>query len=88
MQYPGIIIPIGFADKNVDRDDLAQPDSERPCKLGHSLTSKPNMSLTACYVDDAQVVHGAPTSVQVVARNYHDEELIAACRVIDEVLRM
>ncbi|KAK7950876.1 uncharacterized protein PG986_006604 [Apiospora aurea] len=35
----------------------------------------------------SEVVDGAPTAIQVVARSYQDEELVAAGRVIDQCLR-
>ena len=37
--------------------------------------------------DQSEDVHGAPTTIQLVARSYQDEELIAASRVIDECVR-
>ncbi|KAK8055718.1 hypothetical protein PG993_000945 [Apiospora rasikravindrae] len=35
----------------------------------------------------SELVDGAPTAIQVVARSYQDEELVAAGRVIDQCLR-
>jgi Asp-tRNA(Asn)/Glu-tRNA(Gln) amidotransferase A subunit family amidase len=37
--------------------------------------------------DNAEDVHGAPTTVQLIARSYQDEELVAAAAIIDECLR-
>ncbi|CZT18083.1 related to amidases [Ramularia collo-cygni] len=35
----------------------------------------------------AEEVHGAPMAIQLVARNYHDEELIALARAVDQCLK-
>lgn len=32
LQYPGIIIPVGKADKAIDQDSLASSDWSRKCK--------------------------------------------------------
>lgn len=32
LQYPGVIIPIGKADREKDKDELADPNMKRPCK--------------------------------------------------------
>ena len=38
-------------------------------------------------VDNSEDVHGAPTTIQVIARNYQDEELMAAAALIDKCLK-
>ncbi|RDW71681.1 hypothetical protein BP5796_07715 [Coleophoma crateriformis] len=67
LDYPGVIIPFGFADKNIDLDSLATPGTEN--------------------IYSAEETDGAPCSVQVTARNLHDEELLAAASVISECLK-
>lgn len=37
--------------------------------------------------DGAEDVDGAPTCIQLIARRYQDEELIAAAAVIDRCLK-
>lgn len=37
-------------------------------------------------LDDANLLHGAPTAIQVVTRRFRDEECLAAAQVIDRVL--
>jgi Asp-tRNA(Asn)/Glu-tRNA(Gln) amidotransferase A subunit family amidase len=37
-------------------------------------------------VDSSEAVHGAPTTIQLIARNYQDEELMAASALIDQCL--
>lgn len=32
MQYPGVIIPVGKADREMDKNELASPDMKRPCE--------------------------------------------------------
>ena len=37
-------------------------------------------------VDSSEAVHRAPTTIQLIARNYQDEELMAASALIDQCL--
>ena len=37
--------------------------------------------------DNADDVHGAPTTIQLIARSYQDEELIAAAAMVDACLK-
>ncbi|KAF2169058.1 hypothetical protein M409DRAFT_21067 [Zasmidium cellare ATCC 36951] len=68
LQYPGIIIPVGKADKAIDKDSLASNDWKRKYS--------------------SEDIHGAPMAIQLVARSFQDEELIAAARVIDQCLKI
>jgi amidase len=90
IQYPGIIIPVGKANKTIDTEDKATHDPDRgfQCKSMSTLMLQVYVlySLTRT-LDNAEDVHGAPTSIQLVARCYQDEELVAAARLIDECLR-
>ena len=38
-QCPGVIIPVGKADREVDRDDLADPKMKRACKIERNVRS-------------------------------------------------
>ncbi|KAK3726061.1 hypothetical protein LTR37_000209 [Vermiconidia calcicola] len=67
LEYPGVILPVGFADRNVDTEDIVTPDPARTYR--------------------SEDVDGAPTVIQLVSRNYHDEELVAAAAVIDKALK-
>jgi Asp-tRNA(Asn)/Glu-tRNA(Gln) amidotransferase A subunit family amidase len=39
------------------------------------------------HVDRSEDVHGAPTTIQLIARNYQDEELMATSALIDKCLK-
>ncbi|KAK8138059.1 general amidase GmdB [Apiospora sp. TS-2023a] len=73
LEFPAVILPVGRAMKDVDRDDLAPAASLRPCRNSDA--------------DRSDLVDGAPTAIQVVSRSFRDEELLAAGRVIDQCLR-
>jgi amidase len=37
--------------------------------------------------DDAQIYHGAPVGLQVVARRYEEEKVLAIASLIDDALK-
>lgn len=78
-QYPACVIPFSKADKDIDLADARIPE----CKFLP-------LPLPICrlrYVDEPEVVHGLPCTVQVVARGEQDEELMAAVEIISEALQ-
>jgi Asp-tRNA(Asn)/Glu-tRNA(Gln) amidotransferase A subunit family amidase len=83
IKYAAVIIPTGKADKGIDGDELARPDKTRNCE---SIYCSIRDVADLCE-DRSEDIHGAPTAIQLVARNFQDEELIAVSRVVDRCLR-
>ncbi|KAK5165894.1 uncharacterized protein LTR77_008818 [Saxophila tyrrhenica] len=86
LEYPGIIIPVGKADVKVDTEDLATHDPNRAwqCEAPRDWAA---VFIADQTPDNADDVHGAPTTIQLIARAYQDEELVAASAMIDACLK-
>ena len=39
-------------------------------------------------VDDADIYHGGPVGVQIVARKFEEEKVLAIGKIVEQVLRM
>ena len=72
-------MPVGKADKILDsKDGCELPLFERKEIIIEELI---------IYVDDASIVDGAPTGIQIVGWRFQDEQTLMATEVIADALR-
>ncbi|OAA60333.1 Amidase [Niveomyces insectorum RCEF 264] len=73
LDFPGVIVPVGFSDKNRDQKD----SNYKPI----NDLDKENYDLY-----DAELWHNAPISVQLVGKPFEDERLLAVSAIVDDVV--
>ncbi|EXJ84240.1 hypothetical protein A1O3_04907 [Capronia epimyces CBS 606.96] len=73
LDYPGVIIPVGFVDKDRDVKDTSYKPTSAMDKEHYELY-------------DPDLWHNAPISLQLVGRQFEDERLLAVSAVVDEVV--
>ncbi|KAJ9503790.1 hypothetical protein LTR99_002550 [Exophiala xenobiotica] len=73
LDYPGVIVPVGFVDKNKDLKDESYKPVNDTDKAHHELY-------------DPELWHNAPISLQLVGRQFEDEKLLAVSAVVDKVI--
>ncbi|KAF8846807.1 amidase [Acephala macrosclerotiorum] len=73
LDYTTIVIPITFADKNID----VIPSGFVP------LTEKDRVNMDSY---DAEIYHGAPASIQIVAKKMEEEKLLAMAQIVVDAL--
>ncbi|KAK5449840.1 hypothetical protein LTS15_008412 [Exophiala xenobiotica] len=74
LDYTAIVIPVTFADKNVDN----VPADFQP------LTDKDKMNMDSY---DADAYHGAPASVQLIGRRLDEERLLSMAQLVVDALK-
>ncbi|KAK4937079.1 hypothetical protein LTR10_022202 [Elasticomyces elasticus] len=73
LDYPGVIIPVGFVDDTRDPKNASYEPISDTDKAHHELY-------------DPGLWHNAPISLQLVGRQFEDEKLLAVGAVVDEVV--
>ena len=74
LDYPGAVFPVTTVDPTKDtRDDAYVPRNEHD-KFNHSLYTGPERFV------------GAPVSLQLVGRRYHDEKVMAGLAAIEKAM--
>ena len=90
MSYSAVVIPVTVADKRIDLiDDTYTPISEmdeknwNACKCircaGHGLDMR---LMFLIILDDPDIYDGGPVGVQIVARKFEEEKVLAIAKVI------
>ena len=79
------MLPFLKADKSIDKDELWPKGASRKCEFREGLWAYIAIRQLT-FADSAEAVHGAPISIQVIARTGHDEELLDAVSIISKVL--
>ena len=75
LDYSACIVPVIHVDKEIDMKDenyVPTCDKDRECWESY----------------DADLYHGAPVSVQVVARRLQEEKVLTYAEIIDEALKL
>ncbi|KAK6365144.1 hypothetical protein LTS17_011622 [Exophiala oligosperma] len=73
LDYPGVIIPVGFVDKTGDTKDMNYDPVNEIDKEHYELY-------------DPELWHNAPISLQLVGKQFEDEHLLAVAAAVDKVL--
>ena len=94
MNYSAVVIPVTVADKTVDLvDNTYKPISEadernwNACKCiafaGLWLRCRTDIFVT---LDDPEIYDGGPVGVQIIARKFEEEKILAIAKVIHSAL--
>jgi amidase len=91
LDYPGVILPVGFVDKHRDLRCPSYTAANETDKENHELcmeflSSQKWLAITDFTIDDPELWHGAPIAVQLVGRHFDEEGLLAVSVIVDEIV--
>lgn len=101
LNYSAIVIPVSKADKERDVVDASYPNQPlsaedqlnwEACKRhwSYCFIVCPQRHLlisTVTYLDDPELYHGAPIGVQLVARKFEEEKILAIAEIVTAALQ-
>ena len=98
MNYSAVVIPVTTADKAVDVPDpsfvpLGAEDTRNweACKLLTKCLGEcacPKSCAYFCWtIDDAEIYDGGPVGLQLVARKFEEEKILAIAKIVHAALQ-
>lgn len=98
MNYSVVVIPVTTADKTVDLPDpsfvpLGPEDTRNweACKLLIKCLGECAFSKSCAYfcwtIDDAEIYDGGPVGLQLVARKFEEEKILAIAKIVHAALQ-
>jgi amidase len=86
MNYSAIAIPITKADKEIDVIDTSyQPLNDLDRKNWEGCKAHRSLRLTRLGLieaDDPELYHGGPVGLQLVARKFEEEKILAIAKIV------
>ena len=93
LNYSVVVIPVTRANKDIDLvDNTYSPISEadrknwEACKWKYLVGGFDERSKNAPIVDDPEIYDGGPVGVQIIARKFEEEKVLAIAKHIHSAL--